>query len=515
MKYNTIMAKRISIYALLSLLAMAIGLSSCNEKSSEQVLEGDFGNVSITSFNLKADNTLLANLDSVFFSIDLANATIYNADSLPMGLDVSHLLINIGTPTISGCDVTFRPAGLDRDSVVDYLKSPSDSIDFSQGPVTIAITSYDRQVTRKYTVNVNVHKVAPDSLTWGDMALGKLPTKFSQIDGSKTVEYQGKALCVTSCSGAYAVAVNANPDQTDAWVMADASLPPSAKLETLTATDDALYIVDNQGVLYKSTDLCRTFVATTAKMYCIYGNYEGTLLGARKDADGSWKAVTYPATADKPLPQGCPVDGLSQLLVYTSEWSKAPMAIMTGGRLPDGSLTGDTWAYDGSTWACISNTPISPAQGVALVPYFTYRVNISNWKVTQRTTLLSLGGRGTNGLTNKRVYKSMDRGVTWEEVDTLMCLPQQIPAFAQAQALVIPQLMQARSTQSDWAPIAAAKLPPWMCVLQLTPDSRRTTAPDEWECPYIYLFGGQTDDYKAIDTVWRGVINRLTFKPLY
>ena len=35
-----------------------------------------------------------------------------------------------------------------------------------------------------------------------------------------------------------------------------------------------------------------------------------------------------------------------------------------------------------------------------------------------------------------------------------------------------------------------------------------------WECPYIYLIGGYGPDGKLYDTIWRGVLNRLTFTPI-
>jgi hypothetical protein len=41
-----------------------------------------------------------------------------------------------------------------------------------------------------------------------------------------------------------------------------------------------------------------------------------------------------------------------------------------------------------------------------------------------------------------------------------------------------------------------------------------TQAVTEWECPYIYLFGGEDTAGNTFNTIWRGVINRYTFKPI-
>ena len=44
--------------------------------------------------------------------------------------------------------------------------------------------------------------------------------------------------------------------------------------------------------------------------------------------------------------------------------------------------------------------------------------------------------------------------------------------------------------------------------------SRASEAITSWECPYIYMFGGEFSNGLISNTVWRGVINRLSFKPL-
>ncbi|MDE6243060.1 MAG: hypothetical protein K2M14_03515, partial [Muribaculaceae bacterium] len=69
--------------------------------------------------------------------------------------------------------------------------------------------------------------------------------------------------------------------------------------------------------------------------------------------------------------------------------------------------------------------------------------------------------------------------------------------------------MQQSVLPQGWTQMPDAELKPWFRV-QTTLDG--TTV--KWECPYIYLFGGRDADGKLYDTVWRGVINRLTFSPI-
>ena len=36
----------------------------------------------------------------------------------------------------------------------------------------------------------------------------------------------------------------------------------------------------------------------------------------------------------------------------------------------------------------------------------------------------------------------------------------------------------------------------------------------EWQCPYLYLFGGESADGVLLDDYWSGTVNYLTRKPL-
>ncbi len=51
-------------------------------------------------------------------------------------------------------------------------------------------------------------------------------------------------------------------------------------------------------------------------------------------------------------------------------------------------------------------------------------------------------------------------------------------------------------------------------VFPSTLGSRASTAITSWDCPYIYMFGGESANGDINTSVWRGVVNRLEFKPL-
>jgi hypothetical protein len=100
----------------------------------------------------------------------------------------------------------------------------------------------------------------------------------------------------------------------------------------------------------------------------------------------------------------------------------------------------------------------------------------------------------------------------WEEADTLMQLPPSVPRRTRAQAFVFNQTLTSRSA-STWAPVYSLDIPT-LAVKTKNVNSRATTEITEWECPYIYLFGGVGATGETYNTMYRGVVNRLTFKPL-
>lgn len=496
---------------------MLMGMvSACNSDSDSFVAEGDFGNCSITSFSLAKDDSVLARLDSVYFSIDLVNAVIFNADSLPKGTKVDKLIVKIGTSSASGCDLTYRLPGTSRDTTISYIESPNDSINFADGPVKLLVTSYNGQSKREYQLKVNVHNVVPDTLYWDKTACRTLPGEVGSPVAQKTVEFKGKVYCMTASASKVSLAVSENPFDND-WKVSSVNLPADAVVNTLATSSDAFYILDKSGRLHTSAD-AMTWTATDARMDHIYGGYEDAILGARKDADG-WKHVTYPASVETPVPSGCPVGGTGQMIVYETKWSSAPLAIFVGGRDASGILVGSTWGYDGGVWAKLSSRDIDEREGVSLFPYFTPRVNKNNWRVTERSVLVAFGGRYESGggkVVSKTVYVSYDRGITWDEASSYMQLPDYIPAFSGAQAVVVPARLSESTPRSvsEWHDFCAPGLPVWATPVPM--ELSRVSAPvDEWTCPYIYLFGGENASGNLYDTLWRGVIRRFTFRPLY
>ncbi|MCM1066980.1 MAG: DUF6242 domain-containing protein [Muribaculaceae bacterium] len=493
--------KKLTILSLAAVLG-ASAFVGCNE-STYTPGEDTASSVVVYSFKLAKDDSVLANLDTVFFSIDLVKGRIFNADSLPFGTPTDKLVpvINL-LDGVSRCELTVNRAD-GTDTTYNYLTNSTDSIDFSRGPVKLMLASPDGLVSKTYSIDVNVHKVKSDSLVWSQAARRTLPTALSTVKAQRTVQCGSTLYCLTTDGSTFSMAHTDTPDA-DNWQTATAALPAGADIKSFAATDDALYILAS-GKLYRSTDGGASWSDTGSTFSHIYGGYGTTVLGSVQTA-GSWSVRQYPGNRTFALPGDMPVSGTSVPVAFDFGMASAPQIIMVGGRKADGTLSRDTWAFDGSTFAKISNKALPvPVEDVAVVPFFTFRTN-NLFITTRHAVMLAIGG-SRGAVNNDSVYVSNDYGMTWNTGGQLIQLPDYVPAMANAQAYVYPTTMHSRSSQV-WVEFDDIEY-------RLPAAASRATEPvTEWECPYIYLFGGNSASGSLYNTVWRATINRMTFKPL-
>lgn len=484
-------------------------LAACNsDNEDEEWNVMTYSNVAVKSFSLGKNDSILEHLDTVFFSIDLDGGRIFNADSLPRGTRTDSMTVSIGLPSVSSAMIYFEgPEGTDS---VNYMTNSTDIIDFSRGPARLALTSIDGLARREYAISVNVHLMNPDSLAWGATATRRLPTDIAATD-SRTVALDGLYYCL--CSGAAGNATMAVASNIEGeWEISPCTLPAGARTMTLTAADHRLFILDDSNRLHVSADGGTSWTDTGARMSHIYGAYGTELIGSLRRAAGSYALISYPSATDEAsapaLPDGCPVSGTSTLLEYTTQWSESPMVITTGGLTASGELTGASWAYDGSVWACISVAPGAPRQGMSVVPYLGYRTD-EYWVVKDYNVLLAFGGAGADGRCSNEVWISYDRGIHWTQGSQSLQMPSVVPALRYASAIVENQTLTGSINRSAttlsplWAEYPAPALP------------SRARIDLEWQCPYIYIIGGYTNSSQLSMAIWRGAINRLTFRPLF
>lgn len=481
----------------------------CNS-NTYQPGEDTASSVAVASFSLSKNDEVIENLDTVFFSIDLNTAQIYNADSLPYGTVVDKLVPVI---KLVGLASKAELKSINEDgteTIHDYLANQNDSVNFANGPVYFTVASPNDEVEYTYTIKVNVHKVVSDSLVWGETARAALPTSFDAPFAQHTVKINNTTYCLSTDRSAYSIAKREGAE--GEWEMYSVTLPTDAAITEFSSTDEALYIIAG-GKIFTSADEGRSWADTGVDAGHIYGGYGNTVLYS-VNREGAWFTGVYPGDNIQPMAPDMPVTGTSQLVNFSYPLASSVVATMVGGRDADDKCCNATWGFDGSTWAKISTNPINEAyEGMTLVPFFVFTVS-SVFEVTRYSVLLAFGGQNDVDM-NSTVYISGDCGRTWRVAGSLLQLPDYFPEVQDAQAFVETLTMGSRSA-SEWIdfpvnyrlPATAKVLPPFM------PLSRATEPVTTWECPYIYFYGGMTANGSLSPYLWRGTINRMTFKPI-
>lgn len=482
---------RLSAFCLIACGA-ALAFSACN--SDSETLDYEVSTSAIVkSFSFEADDSVLVNLDKVFFSIDLDNGNIFNADSMPYGTDTHALIPVITTGGASAVELVVPRPGL-SDTTYNYLENSTDSIDFSNGPVLVKVCALDQSVTMTYTVNVNVHQVKSDSLVWSELAYAGLPGTLAAVDAQHTVKFKGAAYCLTSNGNDYCMSVSTDP-ASGVWENKTVNFGFNPDIESLRASSEALYILSTDGDLFQSDDNGVTWTSQPYKMDYLIGGYDDKMVGTVKDGT-KWSIVMTDGTVIT-APSDFPVLETSTPIQYTFPMSSSHQMTIVGGRKADGSLSGSAWGFDGTTWANLSIKPLPVGlEGVSVFPYFIFEENMY-WVATKESIFVAMGGRDANGDINGDLYISYDYGMNWAKAPVSMQLPSQLPSVAYAQTLVFSSLMQPRSANV------------WNYLM-----SRASRPITSWDCPYVYRFGGVDADGRLQAEVWRGVINRLMFKPL-
>jgi len=496
------MIERNPLYLLVALV-LALGattLVSCNSDDDDDDTTYTYSESQmttlVTGFALKEDDDVIDNLDSVFFTIDYDNGVIYNADSLPVGTDVTKLVTDIDfLNTVSSAVLTITGGKLQQDTTIAYEDSSTDSIDFT-GNVTLTVTSYDKSSEKVYDIKVNVHQVEPDSMVWN--LHQQLPGSNDTSTGSKTVLQGDTYRCLVNNGGTYILSSAYMPYQAT-WAQDTLSLSFVPNIETFTANDNFLYILDTEGELYSSQDGL-VWEDCNKQWVDILGGYESRVLGVWSDGSAYYHDE-YPlsdAFEMTLIEDGFPIHDMSPLVRADNKWVVNSQAMLVGGNDANGNAVANVWGYDGERWGRINDihSDALPAlSGATLFPYYAYSQLSGTLRFTKQPTWFIVGGVENDGTMNDEVFVSHNQGINWEVADSALMMNANMPLFTGAQAFVVNETLS----------VSDASNAPRRVSQYIT----------SWDCPYIYLFGGYGSDDKMLPYVWRGVYMRMTFYPLY
>ena len=498
------MTNKISWYLILVvvMLASLSSLVSCKDKDKDDddsyTYSSSTQTTLVKAFGLQADADVLTSLDSVHFTVDYDRGLIYNADSLPVGTDITGLKVTVEfMNTVSSAIFSISGATQQADTTFEYTSGMTQKIDFT-GTTLFTVTSADKLRSKVYNLQVLVHKVNPDSLSWPQSWRHSLPGYGEHVTAHKVVK-KGNTYCALAYGGGECRLLTTTDLGLGSWTETFVSLPFVPQVKSLTATDDALYMLGEDGVLYTSED-GETWTSCGVQWHSVLGTYENIVLGITAGSDGYYHDE-YPRTdgfVSSQVEEGFPVSGASNMIQSDGTWALSPQAMLVGGIDANGTLLNTVWGYDGTTWGRINSTTggsLPAISEASLFAYYTYKALNGVRRYGRQVTWYVMGGKLGNGSLNGKIYLSTTKGISWTVGDSTVSQASYMPKFYGAQALV------ANVTHTADAPNFAP---------------RQTATPvTSWECPYIFLYGGYNEQGVLLPNMWRGVYIRLSNYPLY
>lgn len=476
-------------------IAMPAFLAGCNSKTED--VEEKYtpaSNVAVTAFSLKANSEVAPKLDSVFFAIDLKAGIIFNADSLPVGTDISSLVPVITYPSsVTGASIRTI------DGTHDYKESPSTPLNFTE-PAQLTLTAEDGTTRRTYSIKINVHKQNPAQLLWSNEQIAALPGgTTTEPKCQKTISFKGTTYCYIQLQdGMVSLFIESASDGN--FNGGPINIPFTPALRTLTAVEDRMYMLSDTGELYETAD-GRNWDDCSEQWECITGPYLGSVTGIKRESGKlihtAWPAETLPESS---VDSDFPLSGFTNPGTVTTEWSPWPVLFIYGGEKADGTLSGQTWGFDGERWSVISSGKSLKVKNATLIPYWLARPTTTMWLTDNRDAWLIIGGTTEDGTCNRKVWYSFDNGVNWFEGAETMDLPVHIHDMIQADAIV--QLVPREASAEKWRQSRGR--------LDVTVEGSTIL----WTCPEIYMYGGITPTGATYNSVWRAALARFTFTPI-
>lgn len=466
--------------------------------------------VALCSFRLGANEAIMKDLDSVFFTIDLIGGEVYNADSLPVGTSLKKLTLDMTFVLPSQVVLYYGKNGKDT---LDYMKNTSDTLDMSEG-ARLKVVSADGSVTKFYDLKVNVHKLVPDSLQWDDMTRYQFPTA-SDLEAQKTILKGGKLYSFLKDRGVFKLWVAEN----GGWQ--EVGLPRfefDPDLNYMQVYKDKIYVRDINGTqVYVSSDGLNWSVeeslTSVVNLVGVLGGMNDTrnLLVGLTSVEGRYCHFTYDGMT---MSVGAEIDPEFPITGYSNSVSfkggiLSQLAI-AGGKLQNGDLTNAVWGFDGTDWAILNNIGeasemFEPREGALLFNYYSNEeLNMPLW--------ILIGGKGEKGAYMKDIFSSRNNGVSWVDGPSSLFLPEEFPYICYASVFVLKDM--------PFGSDAYSGIPVDMPVLHTSYQMRTIdTYENKKEIPYVYIFGGEglnsSYDVVVLNQIWRGVINRLKFDPIH
>lgn len=413
------------------LIATGLLFSACLSHDDNSVDYSFYNDTAITAFSLgtltkTAHTTASTGEDSVYtesfagsaykFYIDQERNLIYNPDSLPYSTDVSRVLTSITTKNSGLVYLKDNESISDDDATFTYLTS-TDSVDFSQAR-TLRVLALNGQVWRDYTVQVNVHQEAADTMKWQKMSEISDLAQMSHL----RVVTAGEQRFILGSDGTQ-TQLWASDAEGSAWAVSNTALDADA-WKNAVAQGSSLFILSGGNIVKLSSDgqntvtpdhtLQQFAAASATELYAL--SADGQLM-ASADGGTTW---TEEEVDDSSAP--LPTDNLSFTIRATKTNSEISRLTLFGTTNDSDYLVAWTKLIDSE-----SRTPnhlwsyVDAAGDTRYAAPKTAGITVVDYDDTDMTFGLNSDG------TMATILQSYDSGITWK-TNTTVTLPDELAA---------------------------------------------------------------------------------------
>lgn len=376
-------------------------------------------NCQISSFSLT--NDAISGLSNVKFTIDQLSGQIFNADSLPYGTTLEKAICNVSyasSSTVGKIEVMQKAVG----DTIEWNKN--DSLDFSQ-TVRFVVWSHDGTVSKTYDTSINIHQLVPDSMEWTlyaknitQQTMKEQTVVHRTYMGEECYFLYGEPAGIDLPYRLYYAPVK----QPNTWKEIALQGLPTGQIyiPQIREYEGTLYAPSNTGALYQSTDGQQWSVVknTPHVAYLIGGineeNHQGSALTTIIDESGTLRFAAMNEdqqwVVGEEVPAEFPVTGFGFENFYSMYHE---YLMIVAGRTADDQLVNSSWAtLNGESWALLTDESAH---------YFDRMEGVMVKAYDEKIFLI--GGINAAGKASRTIYETIDKGVTWFSVDSMITLP--------------------------------------------------------------------------------------------
>ena len=405
--------------------AVLIGLYSC-DNSTTTVTTSNIAK--LKTFYLTGNDSLVG-LKEATFTIDerVDTGLVHNEDSIRFGTPLTQVHPYFTCETTPGSVVLQM-----GDSSITI--SGSDTLDFTQTPIYMTITSSDLTVKKTYEIQVTVHQVDPDLYEWKTLTTAMYPVEDEE---QQVVLLNGTFYLY--CNNGFSNRLFSSADAVSWKEEMLTGLPDVCRVKGIMSDDKKLYYADLE-TLYTSTDALNwTSTDYSGKDYTLQ-----TMLMTFNDT--VWLVLEDTTSQDLYLGQiagdtirrtetvldaSFPVSGFAT--VTFENLSERKRASVIGGYARDGQCINSRWniEYAPTIKGLYRFVNYSIEQ-----PEFTTLTGVS--VIWYKNQLMMFGGVDKDmTFRGDQVLVSQDEGFTWVAADTTKCRMPETYTARQKQSVLL------------------------------------------------------------------------------